>query len=321
MDPKQKSGASKRKAKKKMKEAKQAVFLKDVPLISNFFDKALDKSEMSIANVSSHQSSSNEDELTTGLLLSDSVYEPLQTQSGTGHGCQPCQATTDHQQQKDNQMKVAGVSEPQLDQSAALPEVQFSNEEGTDPNSWCETVNDPALWPSTITDPAKSILLSRGVAAFQNRSAKYPASVRDRNIGGISRSFTNALLSCCLPNGQTLTRQWLLYSPSTGCVYCFACKLFSIKDNTFVHGFSDWKHSERIGEHERSGEHRACMLALHNRSKGTATIDSDIIKQIDAERQYWRDVLKRVVAVIQFLGERETMSYWDQLTMVIFWAS
>ncbi|KAL1278980.1 hypothetical protein QQF64_025653 [Cirrhinus molitorella] len=125
-----------------MKEAKQAVFLKDVPLISNFFDKPLDKSEMSIANVSSHQSSSNEDELTTGLLLSDSVYEPLQTQSGTGHGCQPCQATIDHQQQKDNQMKVAGVSEPQLDQSAALPEVQFSNEEGTDPNSWCETVNE-----------------------------------------------------------------------------------------------------------------------------------------------------------------------------------
>lgn len=191
-------------------------------------------------------------------------------------------------------MKVAGVSEPQLDQSAALPEVQFSNEEGTDHNSW----------PSTITDTAKSILLSRGVAAFQNRSAKYPASVRDRNIAGISRSFTNALLNYCLPNGQTVTRQWLLYSPSTGCVYYFACTLFSIKDNSFVHRFSDWKHSERIVEHERSAEHRACMLALHNRCKGTATIDSDIIKQIDAERQYWRDVLKRVVAVIQFLGER-----------------
>ncbi|KAL7870428.1 hypothetical protein SRHO_G00079250 [Serrasalmus rhombeus] len=103
---------------------------------------------------------------------------------------------------------------------------------------------------------------------------------------------------------QTVTRQWLLYSPSTGCVYCFACKLFSSKHNTFVHGFSDWKHSERIGEHEGSVEHRACMLALYNRSRGTATIDSDIVKQIDAERQYWREVLKRVVAVIQFLGER-----------------
>lgn len=74
---------------KKMKEAKQAVFLKDAPLISNSFDKLLDKSEMSIANVSSHQSSSNEDELTTGLLLSESVFERLQTQSGQDMDASP----------------------------------------------------------------------------------------------------------------------------------------------------------------------------------------------------------------------------------------
>uniref|UniRef100_A0A3B1JF76 TTF-type domain-containing protein n=1 Tax=Astyanax mexicanus TaxID=7994 RepID=A0A3B1JF76_ASTMX len=302
MDPKQQSGASKRKA-KKIKEANQADFLKSVPLISNFFEKPLNMSETSIANVSSDQSSSNEDVITTGLVSPVSDYVPLQTQSGAEQECQPWQATTD-QQQKDHERKVAGVSDPQSDQPAASCECRFSNEEGKDPNSWCETVNDPALWPSTITDQARSILVSRGETAFQNRSAKYPASVRDRGIGGTSRSFTNALLSCSLPNGQTVTRQWLLYSPSTGCVYCFACKLFSSKHNTFVHGFSDWKHSERIGEHEGSVEHRACMLALYNRSRGTATIDSDIVKQIDAERQYWRDVLKRVVAVIQFLGER-----------------
>ncbi|KAL7863371.1 hypothetical protein SRHO_G00123550 [Serrasalmus rhombeus] len=233
-------------------------------------------SETSIANVSSDQSSSNEDVITTGLVSPVSDYVPLQTQSGAEQECQPWQATTD-QQQKDHERKVAGVSDPQSDQPAALCECRFSNEEGKDPNSWCETVNDPALWPSTITDQAKSILVSRGETAFQNRSAKYPASVRDRGIRGTSRSFTNALLSCSLPNG---------------------------KHNTFVHGFSDWKHSERIGEHEGSVEHRACMLALYNRSRGTATIDSDIVKQIDAERQYWREVLKRVVAVIQFLGER-----------------
>ncbi|XP_076831848.1 kinase suppressor of Ras 1-like isoform X2 [Brachyhypopomus gauderio] len=226
--------------------------------------------------------------------------EPSQVQSRNASPARLPQTSS----KKDHERKVADVSEPQSDQPAASCECRFSNEEGKDPNSWCETVNDPALWPCTITDQAKSILVSRGETAFQNRSAKYPASVRDRGIGGTRRSFTNALLSCSLPNGQTVTRQWLLYSPSTGCVYCFACKLFSSKHNTFVHGFSDWKHSERIGEHEGSVEHRACMLALNNRSRGTATIDSDIVKQIDAERQYWREVLKRVVAVIQFLGER-----------------
>lgn len=285
MDCKQKSGASKRKAQKN-REAKQADFFKNVPLISNFFDKPQDSN---IDNVISSPSCSNE-ETTTGLI----IPEPSQTQSSVDPACQ------------------AQASGPHSDQ--ASPEKVLSNQEGytetsitlgaRGSNSWCETVNDPALWPSAITEQAKSILVSRGAAAFQNRSEKYPASSRDRTMGGITRSFTNSLIKCSLPNGQSVTRQWLLYSPSSGCIFCFACKLFSSKHNAFVHGFSDWKHSERIGEHERSEEHRACMLALHSRSKNTGRVDSDLVKQIDAERQYWREVLKRVVAVIQFLGER-----------------
>uniref|UniRef100_A0A8C9YGK0 TTF-type domain-containing protein n=1 Tax=Sander lucioperca TaxID=283035 RepID=A0A8C9YGK0_SANLU len=95
-----------------------------------------------------------------------------------------------------------------------------------------------------------------------------------------------------------------MFSPSNGNIYCFACKLFSKKHNQFVEGFSDWKHSERIGDHEKSDVHRSCMLALHQRCKGTATIDSSLLKQMEGARQYWREVLKRVVAVIKFFGER-----------------
>ena len=46
------------------------------------------------------------------------------------------------------------------------------------------------------------------------------------------------------------------------------------------------------------------MLSLHQRCKGTATIDSSLLKQMEGARQYWREVLKRVVAVVKFLGER-----------------
>ena len=31
---------------------------------------------------------------------------------------------------------------------------------------------------------------------------------------------------------------------------------------------------------------------------------SDLVKQINGEKQYWREVLRRVVSVIKFLGER-----------------
>ncbi|KAF7654104.1 hypothetical protein LDENG_00073980 [Lucifuga dentata] len=45
------------------------------------------------------------------------------------------------------------------------------------------------------------------------------------------------------------------------------------------------------------------MLALHQRTKGSA-IDAHLMQQLDVEFKYWRDILKRVVAVIKFLGER-----------------
>lgn len=192
------------------------------------------------------------------------------------------------------------ASDPQVEQAK-----HYSwGEEDEDPNSWSDTITDPALWKNTSSDKVKSILIRRGAAHFQNLCSKYPASLRDRTIGGKARSFTNALLSCSLPNGQTVSRQWLLYSPPNGCIYCYSCKLFSTKHNAFVDGFCDWKHSERIEEHERSAEHRACMQMLHQRSKGTETIDSDLIKQMNSEREYWKQVLRRVVSVITFLGER-----------------
>uniref|UniRef100_A0A671MPV2 DUF4371 domain-containing protein n=1 Tax=Sinocyclocheilus anshuiensis TaxID=1608454 RepID=A0A671MPV2_9TELE len=37
---------------------------------------------------------------------------------------------------------------------------------------------------------------------------------------------------------------------------------------------------------------------------GKETIDSDLMKQMDSEREYWKQVLRRVVSVIKFLGER-----------------
>lgn len=95
-----------------------------------------------------------------------------------------------------------------------------------------------------------------------------------------------------------------MYSPSHGNIYCFACKLFSKIHHQFVDGFSDWKHSERIGDHQRSEEHKACMLSLLYRGKGIRTVDVSMATEMEAAKQYWREVLKRIVAVIKFLWKR-----------------
>lgn len=54
----------------------------------------------------------------------------------------------------------------------------------------------------------------------------------------------------------------------------------------------------------KSEEHKAYMLSLSHRGKGIRTVDVSMATEMETARQYWREVLKRVVAVIKFLGER-----------------
>lgn len=93
---------------------------------------------------------------------------------------------------------------------------------------WVHHVSDPALW-GVVNDDARAVLIDRGSAAFHNRQKKYPGSTRDGGLGGKVRSLTNELLHCKLPNGETVSRDWATYSPSTGSIFCFACMLFSTK--------------------------------------------------------------------------------------------
>lgn len=139
------------------------------------------------------------------------------------------------------------------------PEPNLSESEASCSSStpWIYQVSDPALW-GAITEDGRAVLIDRGPAAFHNRRSKYPASNRDDGLGGKVRSLTNDLLCCQLPNGEKVSRDWITYSPSTGNIFCFACMLFSTKRNQFVSGFSDWKHPERVREHEKSTEHCNC---------------------------------------------------------------
>ncbi|XP_070407799.1 uncharacterized protein [Nothobranchius furzeri] len=162
---------------------------------------------------------------------------------------------------------------------------------------------DPALW-GAVTERLREEAIYRGPAAFQNRAAKYPASVRESGLGSRTRSLTNDLLHCRLPNNQIVPREWLLYSPSTGSVYCYACKLLSSQKHAFISGFCDWKHPERVSDHEKSPEHRQNMLSLLHRSKYACRVDASLARQCESEQQYWKEVLRRVGAVVKFLGAR-----------------
>lgn len=249
---------------KREREEKEAAAKKKVPLISSFFKKTR-----------------NEEEEDIGVEESTENSEPrLRVASSDEIGAQP--AAAQPQQAEGGQGASSG--------SAAAASASIIPEE------------DPALWGS-ITESARENILCKGLSAFQHRAGKYPASRREEKSGN-ARSLTNDALTRHLQNGERVPREWVIYSPSTGEIYCFACKLFSSHHGAFIVGFSDWKHPERITEHEISGEHKKCMLSLTCRSKHLGTVDASLGRQIAAEGQYWKDVLRRVVAVIKFLSER-----------------
>jgi hypothetical protein len=66
---------------------------------------------------------------------------------------------------------------------------------------------------------------------------------------------------------------------------------------------SDWKNiTAKISEHENSSDHKQSMCTFSMRLKAKGRIDSKIVEQKETEREYWRQVLKRIVATVKFLS-------------------
>lgn len=108
-----------------------------------------------------------------------------------------------------------------------------------------------------------------------------------------------------LLNGEKVKRNYLVYSESTGAIFCVPCKLFGSKSVFSTVGFSDWKHAEkRITSHENSPIHKNNVLTMRDRAIVSQRIDSALISQIEGEKNYWKNVLKRVVAVVKTLSSR-----------------
>lgn len=139
----------------------------------------------------------------------------------------------------------------------------------------------------------------------------YPASVRRYNPTtkapkGRTRRFGNRLFYSTAPNGEKQSRKWLLYSPHTGSVYCFYCTLMNSEKDKFSQpeGFSAWQFGKRIIMHEQSATHRESILKACTRRTENARIDRCLEQQVQERKQYWINVLRRVIAVVKFLAQR-----------------
>ena len=165
---------------------------------------------------------------------------------------------------------------------------------------------DPARW-GKIDDRVQSYWAKKGPESCQNKEADIQAS--ERPYGQHKRYFSKNLFKRELQNGEYVIREWLLYSPSVGSVFCFACRLYgeagNVKCPFKTTGFSDWKHAtDRLKKHENTDCHRKAMLKYIKRASDLGVIDTELRKQLEVQYNYWTEVLKRVVTVVTFLSER-----------------
>ena len=122
-----------------------------------------------------------------------------------------------------------------------------------------------------------------------------------------TRCFSASLLKRKLSNAEEIDRDLLSYSPSSGNVFCFYCKLFGGSNTTALasSGFDDWKHPESISQHEMSDAHfENVKLCTAFANEEGWLIESQHIKLLQQEEERWKGVIIRVIEAVRFLAER-----------------
>lgn len=168
---------------------------------------------------------------------------------------------------------------------------------------------DPALWP--LGKSTRDYWVAKQELPDQNiRNNDFTSSKRVTNESSdgtaTARYCTMAYFTLTLKNGEKLNRDWLIYSPSTGKVFCFFCLLFGkSKNNAFKNGFCQWDHGHRaLRNHETDSDHCHSVQAWIGETSKTNKIDTLLKSEMEKEQRYWREVLHRVVECLKYLCER-----------------
>ena len=143
--------------------------------------------------------------------------------------------------------------------------------------------NDPGLWEK-ITDVDNDFWLSNGPSSCQNQDVPFTAS--EIQFVNRTRRFTKEHFYGMKANDEKYYREWLLYSPSNGKVYCFFCNIFSNSKSQFATGgYCDWSNSiKMLKSHENSDEHRLAIRTWVTRSMAKGCIDGELRSQMGMEK-------------------------------------
>nr|XP_004208910.2 zinc finger MYM-type protein 5-like [Hydra vulgaris] len=135
----------------------------------------------------------------------------------------------------------------------------------------------------------------------------------------LPKSFPRTLFHIAMPNGEKIPRDWLTWSETKNALYCFPYRLFSKMPETHRSALSlptgyskpkdnKWKKLyEKVPHHQSSSGHKMCYVEwrrLEENLRDNTTINFLLNDNIKTEVERWRQILRRVLDVILFLGER-----------------
>jgi hypothetical protein len=88
--------------------------------------------------------------------------------------------------------------------------------------------NDVGLWEDDMSKERRDWWIERGSKDCQHKDSDFKESAGSSKSETFVRHCSKAYFTRVHSlTGEKIERTWLCYSPTTGCLYCFACKLVS----------------------------------------------------------------------------------------------
>ncbi|XP_018367031.1 PREDICTED: zinc finger MYM-type protein 1-like [Trachymyrmex cornetzi] len=162
-----------------------------------------------------------------------------------------------------------------------------------------QKLEDIGTWPVNLTVAEKNFVMEKVPRKICLNY--FPKDHKNRN-------FSEVYYTRKMSNGELIDRQWLVYSKEKNAIFCFPCKLFKSGSGQLeTHGFNDWQHtSEKLKRHEVSKTHFKAMDTW-TEARFRAINHSNVVhlseKLYIKEKQKWRNILEKLIAIIQYLAE------------------